>query len=156
MMPTNLPSDITIACTPFDSLTPKALYSILQLRNEVFVVEQQCIFQDADGKDPYAHHLTIRSGEVLIAYARLLPPGIAYEYMSIGRVITSPHSRRTGAGKLLMREAISECHRLFGEGAIKIGAQLYLKEFYGSFGFQPMGEVYLEDNIEHIHMLLKG
>jgi ElaA protein len=75
--------------------------------------------------------------------------------MSIGRVITSPQSRRTGAGKLLMREAISECHRLFGEGPIKIGAQLYLKEFYGSFGFQTIGEVYLEDNIEHIHMLLK-
>lgn len=155
-MATNLHPDITIACTPFDSLTPQALYQIIQLRNEVFVVEQQCVFQDADGKDPFAHHLTIHSGGVLIAYARLLPPGIAYEYMSIGRVITSPQSRRTGAGKLLMREAISECHRLFGEGPIKIGAQLYLKEFYGSFGFQTIGEVYLEDNIEHIHMLLKG
>jgi ElaA protein len=155
-MATNLHPDITIACTPFDSLTPQALYQIIQLRNEVFVVEQQCVFQDADGKDPFAHHLTIHSGDVLIAYARLLPPGIAYEYMSIGRVITSPQSRRTGAGKLLMREAISECHRLFGEGPIKIGAQLYLKEFYGSFGFQTIGEEYLEDNIEHIHMLLKG
>jgi ElaA protein len=155
-MLTNLDQDITIACTPFDSLTPQALYQIIQLRNEVFVVEQQCVFQDADGKDPYAHHLTICSGNVLIAYARLLPPGIAYEYMSIGRVITAAHSRRTGAGKLLMREAISECRRLFGDGPIKIGAQLYLKEFYGSFGFQAIGEVYLEDNIEHIHMLLQG
>ena len=148
--------DIRITCTPFDSLTPQALYQIIQLRNEVFVVEQQCVFQDADGKDSYAHHLTIHSGDVLIAYARLLPAGIAYEYMSIGRVITSPHSRRTGAGKLLMREAIHECRRLFGEGPIKLGAQLYLKEFYRSFGFQPIGEVYLEDNIEHIHMLLQG
>jgi ElaA protein len=117
------------------------------LRNEVFVVEQQCVFQDADGKDPYAHHLTIQKGDVLIAYARLLPPGIAYEYMSIGRVISAATSRRTGAGKLLMKEAIAECRRLFGEGPIKIGAQLYLKNFYGSFGFAPIGEVYLEDNI---------
>jgi ElaA protein len=75
-MATNLHPDITIACTPFDSLTPQALYQIIQLRNEVFVVEQQCVFQDADGKDPFAHHLTIHSGDVLIAYARLLPPGI--------------------------------------------------------------------------------
>jgi ElaA protein len=151
-----LPAEYSISCTPFDSLTAAELYQIIQLRNEVFVVEQQCAFQDADGKDPYAHHLAIRSGEVLIAYARLLPPGIAYEYMSIGRVITSAASRRIGAGKLLMREAIRECRLLFGEGPIKIGAQLYLKEFYGSFGFQAIGDVYLEDNIEHIHMLLQG
>lgn len=149
-------SDIIISCTPFDSLTPAALYQIIQLRNEVFVVEQQCVFQDADGKDPYAHHLTIQKGDVLIAYARLIPPGIAYEYMSIGRVISAATSRRTGAGKLLMKEAIAECRRLFGEGPIKIGAQLYLKNFYGSFGFEPIGEVYLEDNIEHIHMILQG
>jgi ElaA protein len=76
--------------------------------------------------------------------------------MSIGRVITSAASRRIGAGKLLMREAIQECRLLFGEGPMKIGAQLYLKEFYGSFGFQAIGDVYLEDNIEHIHMLLQG
>jgi ElaA protein len=139
-------SDIIISCTPFDSLTPAALYQIIQLRNEVFVVEQQCVFQDADGKDPYAHHLTIQKGDVLIAY----------EYMSIGRVISAATSRRTGAGKLLMKEAIAECRRLFGEGPIKIGAQLYLKNFYGSFGFAPIGEVYLEDNIEHIHMILQG
>lgn len=149
-------SDVTIRCTPFDSLSPLELYHIIQLRNEIFVVEQQCIFQDADGKDPFAHHLTIYRGDILIAYTRLLPPGIAYEYMSIGRVITSASSRRIGAGILLMQESIRECRRLFGEGPIKIGAQLYLKKFYGSFGFKEVGEVYLEDNIEHIHMLLQG
>ncbi|MBU3744103.1 MAG: GNAT family N-acetyltransferase [Sediminibacterium sp.] len=153
MLSTSSP-DITIQCLPFDSLTPHQLYTIIQLRNAVFVVEQNCVFQDADGKDPYCHHLMIWQEKELAAYARLVPPGIAYEYMSIGRVISSVKMRRKGAGKLLMQEAIQQCRSLFGAGPIQIGAQLYLKDFYGSFGFRAMGEVYLEDNIEHIHMIL--
>lgn len=153
-MLTSSSPDITIQCLPFDSLTPLQLYTIIQLRNAVFVVEQNCVFQDADGKDPYCHHLMIWQEKELVAYARLVPPGIAYEYMSIGRVISSAKMRRKGAGKLLMREAIQQCRSLFGAGPIQIGAQLYLKDFYGSFGFRAMGEVYLEDNIEHIHMIL--
>jgi len=146
--------DISIQCVPFDSLTPHQLYSIIQLRNAVFVVEQNCVFQDADGKDPYCHHLMIWKEKELAAYARLVPPGIAYEYMSIGRVISNAKMRRIGAGKLLMREAIQQCRALFGTGPIQIGAQLYLKDFYGSFGFRAMGAIYLEDNIEHIHMIM--
>lgn len=146
--------DISIQCLPFDSLTPHQLYTIIQLRNAVFVVEQNCVFQDADGKDPYCHHLMIWQEKELAAYARLVPPGIAYEHMSIGRVISNANMRRKGAGKLLMREAIQQCRLLFGPGPIQIGAQLYLKEFYGSFGFREMGAIYLEDNIEHIHMIL--
>ncbi|MCA6451428.1 MAG: GNAT family N-acetyltransferase [Chitinophagaceae bacterium] len=136
----------------FDDLTAHELYAIMRLRSEVFVLEQQCIYQDADNKDLSAYHLMIQDGDTLIAYARLLPPGISYEYMSIGRVISKQDYRRKGAGRLLMKEAIKACHELFGEGPIRIGAQLYLKKFYESFGFVQTGEVYLEDDIEHIEM----
>ena len=139
---------------PFVSLTPAELYDIMQLRNEVFVVEQNCVYQDADNKDRHCHHLMIRDGEKLAAYARLLPKGLAYEQMSIGRVISSPAYRGTGAGKLLIAEAIKDCRELFGDGEIQIGAQLYLKRFYESFGFVKVSEVYLEDDIEHILMRL--
>ena len=103
--------EISIQCVPFDSLTPLQLYTIIQLRNAVFVVEQNCVFQDADGKDPDCHHLMIWHKNELAAYARLVPPGLAYEYMSIGRVISSGSMRRMGAGKLLMKEAINQCRR---------------------------------------------
>ncbi len=137
----------------FDALTPLELYTIMRLRNEVFVVEQQCIYQDADKKDPSCHHLMIWDGDVLAAYARLLPKGLAYEQMSIGRVISSPDHRRKGAGKLLLTHAIEACHTLFGEGPIHIGAQLYLQKFYESFRFVQTSGVYLEDDIEHIEMI---
>lgn len=139
---------------PFAALTPAELYDIMHLRNQVFVVEQNCVYQDADGKDPYCHHLTIRDGETLAAYARLLPKGLAYEQMSIGRVVSAPSHRGTGAGKILLQQSITACRALFGEGPIKIGAQLYLKKFYESFDFIQSSEMYLEDEIEHIHMIL--
>lgn len=137
----------------FDELSPLELYRIMQLRNEVFVLEQQCIYQDADNKDLKSHHLMIWDGDQLVAYSRLLPPGLAYTEMSIGRVISSPEYRKKGAGRLLLKEAIEACHILFGEGPIRIGAQLYLKKFYESFGFEKDSDVYLEDNIEHILMI---
>jgi ElaA protein len=137
----------------FGSLSPQELYAILRLRNEVFVVEQQCIFQDADNKDLYCHHLLLWDQEQLVAYARLLAPGLAYAQMSIGRVVSSPAARGTGAGRQLMQHAIAACHELFGPGPIKIGAQLYLKRFYESFGFVQTGPMYLEDGIEHVEMV---
>lgn len=137
----------------FNDLLPQELYAIMQLRNEVFVLEQHCIYQDADNRDPHCHHLMIWDGDKLVAYARLLPEGLAYDEMSIGRVISSPQYRRTGAGKLLLENAINSCYELFGRGPIMIGAQLYLKKFYESFGFVKVSEVYLEDDIEHIKML---
>lgn len=140
-------------CKPFNELTVQELYGIIRLRNEVFVLEQNCPYQDADGKDPYCHHLMIREGDSLAAYARLLPQGVSYEQMSIGRVVSSPAHRGTGAGRWLIRVAIESCHQLYGEGPIRIGAQLYLKKFYESFGFVQTSEVYLEDNIEHIEMI---
>ena len=140
----------------FDDLTPYQLYAILQLRNEVFVVEQQCIFQDADDKDQGCYHLMGIEDSRLVAYTRLSPPHLIYEQASIGRVITSPAVRRTGLGATLMQQSITSVYQLFGKGDIKIGAQLYLKDFYSSFGFVPISDPYLEDGIEHLYMLLKS
>jgi len=138
---------------PFDSLSPHQLYKLLQLRNEVFVVEQNCVFQDADDKDQESHHLMGMLNEQLVAYTRLLPPGVSYEEASIGRVVTAPVVRKSGAGKLLMDRSITELYRLFGEVPIRIGAQLYLERFYNGFGFEKCSDIYLEDGIEHILMI---
>ncbi len=137
----------------FDDLAPRELYAILQLRSAVFVVEQACPYQDADGNDQGSHHLMGFNGDTLAAYTRLLPPGLTYGQASIGRVVTATAVRRYGIGKMLMQESIENVYRLFGAGPIKIGAQFYLKRFYESFGFVQTGDMYLEDNIEHIHML---
>jgi ElaA protein len=137
----------------FEELTPYELYAILQLRNAVFVVEQACVFQDADDKDQGSYHFMGFADGFLVAYTRLLPPGLGYEYASIGRVVTAPAVRRYGIGKKLMQQSIEAVYKLFGTGPIKIGAQLYLKKFYESFGFMQIGEPYLEDGIKHIYML---
>lgn len=140
----------------FDELTPYQLYAILQLRNEVFVVEQACVYQDADDKDQKCYHLMGFDDNKLVAYTRIVPSGLIYEQASIGRVVTAPSARRNGAGKALMQQSIDSVHNLFGKKAIKIGAQLYLKAFYESFGFKQISDVYLEDGIEHINMLKQG
>lgn len=137
----------------FEELTPHELYAIIQLRNEVFVVEQNCVYQDADNKDRYSFHLMGWKGDKLVAYTRLIPAGTAYKEPSIGRVVTSPSSRRTGAGRELMERSIDAIYKLFGKQPIRIGAQLYLKKFYSSLGFEPAGGIYLEDGIEHIEMV---
>jgi ElaA protein len=138
----------------FDELTARELYAIMQLRIEVFVVEQQCIFQDADNKDQGGYHLMAWNDELLVAYSRIIPSGIAYkDYPSIGRVTTSPMSRKNGLGRELMLRSIAQLEQLFGKRAIKLGAQLYLKDFYGSLGFVQSSEIYLEDNIQHIEMI---
>lgn len=137
----------------FEELTPYELYAVLQLRNEVFVVEQNCVFQDADGKDQNAYHLMGFANDKLIAYTRLLPPEEIYAEASIGRVVTSPSVRKSGVGKELMQQSIDAIYNLFGKQPIKIGAQLYLKKFYELFGFKQISGVYLEDGIEHIYMI---
>src|SRR3712207_2882872 len=116
----------------FGDLTPHELYAVLQLRIEVFVVEQHCVFQDADDKDQASFHLMGWLENKLVAYTRLVPPGHIYTQASIGRVVTSPTVRRYGAGKQLMQQSIDAVYDLFGAGPIKIGAQLYLKKFYES------------------------
>ena len=138
---------------PFDELTPHELYAIMHLRSEVFVVEQNCVYLDTDGKDLSSWHLMGWDGTKLVAYSRLLPAGLAFTEVSIGRVVSSPAYRGTGAGKELMETAIKTCNELFGDQTIRIGAQLYLQKFYESLGFVQVSEMYLEDNIPHIEMI---
>ena len=146
---------INWTCKFFDDLFPHELYIIIKLRNEVFIVEQKCVFQDADDKDLKCYHLIGFTRNELAAYARLVPAGVSYKNISIGRIVTSPQYRSMGAGKALMKEAINRCNLLYGEQTIKIGAQLYLKHFYESFGFRQSSEMYLEDDIPHIQMLME-
>lgn len=140
-------------CKHFNDLLPYELYRILQLRSEVFVVEQNCVYQDMDNKDLDAWHLMGWEDNKLVAHTRLLAPGISYEKEpSIGRVVSSPAVRGRGIGRLLMEKSIEEVYTLYGKQPIRIGAQLYLKAFYSSLGFIAEGDVYLEDDIEHITM----
>ena len=145
--------NITWSCKAFNSLSPVELYSILQLRNEVFVVEQNCVYQDCDDKDQNSYHFMGWQQNKLVAYTRLIPSGIAFEEISIGRVVTSPSVRGNKIGKELMLRSIEKLYELFGKSKIKIGAQLYLKSFYESLGFIKNSDVYLEDGIEHIKMI---
>jgi ElaA protein len=140
-------------CKPFNTLTPDELYSILKLRIEVFVIEQNCVFQDCDDKDQESYHYMGWQKNKLVAYTRLMPAGLAYEEISIGRVVTSPIVRHSHIGKELMSNSIEKLHELFGKLPIRIGAQLYLKRFYESFGFIQSSKIYLEDGIKHIKMI---
>ncbi len=137
----------------FDQLSVVALHDILQLRSEVFVVEQQCVYLDVDGKDPLSHHLSAWDGETLVACARLVPPGLSYDEASIGRVLTSPRHRASGAGRALVARSIEGCLQVFGSQPIRIGAQQYLQCFYESFGFVACSAPYVEDGILHVDML---
>jgi len=138
----------------FEELSTTELYRIIQLRLAVFCVEQNCAYQDADGKDLKCSHLCgfNESGE-LIAYSRIVPAGVSFPEVSIGRVISSAGARGTGAGKSLMIKSMDVIKQLYGNVPVRIGAQCYLIKFYSSFGFKISGEEYLEDNIPHIEML---
>ncbi|MEO6253415.1 MAG: GNAT family N-acetyltransferase [Ferruginibacter sp.] len=138
----------------FVELTTAELYAIMQLRNEVFVVEQNCVYQDADGKDQLSMHFCGWDGEVLAAYTRIIPPGISYAQASIGRVVTAQAYRNTGTGRKLMEESIKHTLSLFNTDSIKIGAQVYLTTFYQSLGFIQCSGAFLEDGIPHIEMIL--
>jgi ElaA protein len=138
----------------FNELNANELYALLRLRSEVFVVEQNCIFLDMDNNDQKAYHTIGFIGEEVVATTRLFDKNIMYDgYQSIGRVVGSPKHRGLGIGKALMQYSIQECERLFGKGPIKIGAQLYLKKFYNEQGFEQSGDLYLEDEIDHIPMI---
>ena len=142
-------------CLPFAELGVQRLYDALALRSAVFVVEQQCVFLDIDGLDRQTWHLLgeTPSGQ-LQAYARLIPPGIQGENALIGRVVTAPAARGSGAGRALMTEALSQCGRLWPGRSITLHAQAHLERFYAGFGFQPVGLPYIEDGIPHIEMRL--
>lgn len=139
----------------FEDLSPLQLYKILELRQQVFVVEQNCPYLDTDGKDLKSYHLMgLTEDNFLAAYARIVFPSVSYPEVSIGRVVSSPKFRRTGIGKMLMEESIIQIEKLYGKVPIRIGAQRYLLEFYKGFGFVPFEE-YMEDQIPHTIMLRK-
>lgn len=140
-------------CVAFDALKPAELYDLLRLRTEVFVMEQNCVFQDMDGADPACHHLLGTRDGALLAYARLVPAGLKFTEASIGRVVSDPSTRGTGMGHALMREAVVQLHALWGEQPIRIGAQAHLQGFYRQHGFEPSSPIYIEDGIDHIEML---
>lgn len=137
----------------FYELSLDELYAILKLRSEVFVVEQNCVFLDLDDKDQKCFHVMLFREEELVAYSRLVPAGLSYPEMAIGRVITASSVRGTGLGKVLMVQSIAYCQQFFGPGDIRLGAQTYALDFYKSLGFEPDGDVYDEDGIEHIEMV---
>lgn len=145
--------EYTTIIKAFEKLSTEELYQIMKLRIEVFIIEQQCLYQDADDKDQKCHHLMLIKDETLVAYARLVPAGLSFPEVSIGRVITSAGVRGTGAGKVLMNAAIEACKNIFGPVPIRIGAQTYAKNFYTGLGFEDTGIAFLEDDIPHIEML---
>lgn len=139
------------------ALSPERLYELLRLRSQVFVVEQQCVFQDMDGLDAASVHLCgFNAAEECVAYARVLPPGVRYAEASIGRVVVPESLRGLGLGRRLMREALDGTMQRFPDRPIRIGAQQRLERFYRDFGFFTTGEPYLEDGIWHVEMLRGG
>ncbi|WP_346836816.1 GNAT family N-acetyltransferase [Microbulbifer sp. SAOS-129_SWC] len=143
----------------FSELSAQQLYAILRERQEVFTVEQDCAYQDADDKDPCAWHLigwSDADSEQVLAYLRVVFPGKKYAEPSIGRVLTSAATRGTGIGRELMRRALREIARAYPHTAVRISAQQYLESFYREFGFERVSAPYDEDGIPHIEMLLPG
>lgn len=136
----------------FNELSIDELYKILQLRSEVFVVEQNCVYQDIDGKDQKAFHLLGFFENEMVAYVRIFKPGDYFEEASIGRVVVKQKYRDRNWGYDLMQKAIEVTKSELNETNITISAQLYLQKFYENLGFVKTSEVYLEDDIEHIQM----
>lgn len=141
-------------CQPFEALDTRTLYDLLSLRVAVFVVEQECAYQELDGKDTLGWHVTGHKDGRLVATARILAPGDSFVGASIGRVVTDPGVRGQRLGEALMRESIRHCRTLFPGHPIQIGAQAHLTGFYGQLGFEVSGERYLEDGIPHVEMTL--
>lgn len=150
----NSTSPLKWLCLPFEGLGVAQLYAALQLRSAVFVVEQSCVFQDMDGLDPACHHLLgLGDSGQLLAYARLVPAGLAFAEASVGRVVTAPAGRGRALGHALMAQACTALTHLWGKQPIRIGAQAHLQAFYAQHGFVPEGPGYIEDGIPHVEML---
>ena len=145
-------------CRRFDALDAPALEAIYRARQQVFVVEQQCAYLDADGLDAGCLHLSAQAEAtaVPLAYARLLPPGLKYAEASVGRVLTRDRGRGTGLGRELFRRAIEECRAAFPGAAIRISAQARLEAFYAGYGFVADKPPHIEDGIPHVEMLRPG
>jgi ElaA protein len=137
----------------FHELSTTELYQIMKARIDVFVVEQECPYHEADNRDLKAYHLFFLDEGEIEAYCRLFPKGVVYEEASIGRVLVRKDKRGKGIASQLLAKALDVLDETWKEPAVKIQAQAYLREFYGAFGFKAISEVYLEDNIPHIDML---
>lgn len=137
----------------FDELTPKELYEIIQLRVNVFMIEQNCLYNECDGKDLYCHQLWCTFDGKIIGSSRIVPPGISYADPSVGRVVSHPEFRQLKLGYQLMRHSLEVIENLYGNTPVKISAQSYLKNFYEKFGFEQVSEEYLEDDLPHMEML---
>ncbi|MCH4552161.1 GNAT family N-acetyltransferase [Aestuariibaculum lutulentum] len=144
---------LQIKVKAFDELSVHELYNILQLRSEVFVVEQNCVYQDVDGKDEKALHILGFKHDKIVAYARIFKPGDYFEFSSIGRVVVHLNERDFKYGYDIMKASIEAIKTHFNESTIRLSAQLYLKNFYNNLGFVEVGESYLEDDIPHIAMV---
>ncbi len=144
---------LTTIVKSFEELTKEELYKLLQLRNQVFVLEQHCIYLDLDGKDQKALHVLGYKNEELIAYTRIFKPGDYLKEASIGRVLVVKNERQHNYGKQIMEASIKAIKDYFKTSAIQISAQCYLRKFYGDLGFLEFGEEYLEDDIPHIGMI---
>ncbi|WP_394367020.1 GNAT family N-acetyltransferase [Costertonia aggregata] len=144
-----------IVIKDFQQLNIYELYAILQLRSAVFVVEQDCVYQDLDGKDEKALHVIGLKNKKVVAYTRIFKPGDYFESTSIGRVVVAKKERKFGYGKAIMKASIKAVHETLGKTIIKLSAQTYLIKFYNSLGFIEEGETYLEDGIPHVAMVKK-
>jgi len=151
------PSLIDWQFSRFADLSPFDLYDVLAQRQNVFILEQTCLYPDIDGHDIDAHHLlgwrTVDGKRVLAAYLRVLAPGAKYDEMSLGRVVTTSAARGSGAGRALLEQGIAHAEALHPGHRIRIGAQQYLERFYQGFGFETVSAPYDEDGIMHIDML---
>ncbi|WP_058739047.1 GNAT family N-acetyltransferase [Methanobrevibacter millerae] len=137
----------------FDDLTSDELYGILKLRSEVFVVEQDCVYQDLDDKDQLSYHLFLENDGETVAVSRFIPENVSYEEMSIGRVVVKENFRGQGLSKIMMKKAIDFIVDDLGKSEIRLSGQAYLVDFYENLGFKKVSDVYMEDNIEHFEFL---
>ena len=144
---------LSIITKSFKELSTTELYAILQLRGEVFIVEQDCVYQDLDGKDIKALHVLGFKNNKMVAYTRVFKPGDYFSEASIGRVVVAQSERKHKYGYVIMEASIEAVKNHFKTLKIKLSAQCYLKTFYGNLGFKTVGEEYLEDGIPHITMV---
>jgi len=144
---------LDISIKTFEQLSLEELYFILQLRSEVFVVEQDCVYQDIDAKDQYALHIIGKKDTKIIAYTRVFKGGDYFKEASIGRVVVSLKDRHLNYGQQIMEASIVAIKNNYDTSEIKISAQKYLENFYNNLGFKTIGDPYLEDGISHIAML---
>jgi ElaA protein len=147
--------DYNFSFKHFSELSTTELYKILQLRQDVFIIEQNCIYADLDNVDLNCYHLMMIKNSELICYCRIIAPGIKYKSSSIGRVIVRPKYRGNKLANSLMKESISCCRKAWKNFGISISAQAHLKDFYSSLGFKQQGEIYDEDGIPHLKMVLE-